>query len=83
MYDMERLKVICEDKLCRLIDVSSAGAMLLLAEQHRCRRLKEACFEFLSTSKTLNVGAATDGFQNLAKTFPFILFDLIAKLEAR
>ncbi|CAL4924973.1 unnamed protein product [Urochloa decumbens] len=81
-YDMERLKVICEEKLCHRIEVSTAGNMLVLAEQHGCRRLKEACFEFLKTPKTLDAVVATDGFQGLAKSFPFLLFELIATLGA-
>uniref|UniRef100_A0A0E0DJM2 BTB domain-containing protein n=1 Tax=Oryza meridionalis TaxID=40149 RepID=A0A0E0DJM2_9ORYZ len=32
-YNLERLKLICEDKLCKLIDVSSAATTLALAEQ--------------------------------------------------
>jgi speckle-type POZ protein len=43
----------------------------------------ETCFEFLGTLKTLDVGVATDGFHHLAKSFPSILFELIAKFEAR
>ncbi|CAN6318446.1 unnamed protein product [Urochloa humidicola] len=82
-YDMGRLKVICEDNLCRRIGISTAGTMLVLAEQHGCRRLKEACFEFLKTLKTLDAVVATDGFHHLAKNFPFVLFDLIATLGAR
>ncbi|XP_034570689.2 LOW QUALITY PROTEIN: BTB/POZ and MATH domain-containing protein 2 [Setaria viridis] len=76
-YGMERLKVICEEKLCCRIDTKVAGTILVLAEQHHCRRLKEACFDFLDT---LDAVVATDGFQNLAKSFPFVLFELIAKL---
>jgi speckle-type POZ protein len=32
---MEWLKLICEDILCRHINVSTATTMLSLAEQHR------------------------------------------------
>ncbi|KAF8722845.1 hypothetical protein HU200_021975 [Digitaria exilis] len=46
-YCMERLKLICEERLCRYIDVSTVATSLALAEQHRCQGLKKACFEFL------------------------------------
>ncbi|RCV43053.1 LOW QUALITY PROTEIN: hypothetical protein SETIT_9G264800v2 [Setaria italica] len=36
-YGMERLKVICEEKLCCRIDTKVAGTILVLAEQHHCR----------------------------------------------
>jgi speckle-type POZ protein len=49
-YNLERLKLICEDRLSRHINVASAATILAIAEQHNCRGLKEACFKFLSTS---------------------------------
>ncbi|KAG2566335.1 hypothetical protein PVAP13_7NG196151 [Panicum virgatum] len=50
--DMEaqRLKLMCEDKLRQHMDASSVASILALAEQHRCPRLKEACFKFLGFS---------------------------------
>lgn len=44
-YNLERLKLICEDKLCKHIDVDSVVTTLLLAEQHQCLGLKKACFK--------------------------------------
>src|SRR4051812_19873348 len=48
-YDLQRLKLLCEEKLCEYIDVSSVATILTLAEQHKCCGLKEVCFEFLKT----------------------------------
>ncbi|KAL6643063.1 hypothetical protein ACP70R_021244 [Stipagrostis hirtigluma subsp. patula] len=82
-YDMQRLKLICEDRLCRDIDVSTVATTLALAEQHRCHRLKEACFEFLKSSETLDAVMENDGFQHLVKSCPSALFELMSKLAAR
>nr|CAB3494686.1 unnamed protein product [Digitaria exilis] len=41
---MERLKLICEDRLCGCIDKASAATILALSDQHHCQGLKEACF---------------------------------------
>ncbi|CAN6288188.1 unnamed protein product [Urochloa humidicola] len=82
-YDMQRLKTICEDGLCRHIDVSTVATTLALAEQHRCQGLKEACSEFLKSPKTLDAVMATDEFQHLVKSCPSALFDLMSKLAAR
>ncbi|PUZ38997.1 hypothetical protein GQ55_9G242400 [Panicum hallii var. hallii] len=79
-YDMQRLKMICEDRLCRHIDVSTVATTLALAEQHRCQGLKEACYEFLKSPKTLDAVMATDGFQHLVKSCPSALFELMSKL---
>ncbi|XP_022684254.1 BTB/POZ and MATH domain-containing protein 1-like [Setaria italica] len=49
-YALQRLKVMCEEKLCEHIDASSVASILALAEQHQCPRLKKACFKFLGFS---------------------------------
>jgi speckle-type POZ protein len=69
-YGMERLKIICEDKLCRQIDVSTLATTLALAEQHRCQGLKDACVEFLKAPGALDGVMATDGFEHLAVSCP-------------
>ena len=62
MY-MERLKLICAEKLCRYINVvsESEAIILALAEQHRCEGLKEVCFSFLAVSATPRAVMAIDG----------------------
>jgi speckle-type POZ protein len=81
-YDMQRLKMICEGKLCRHIDVSTVATTLALAEQHHCQGLKDACFQFLKSPKMLDAVMATDGFQHLVKSCPSTLFELMSKLAA-
>lgn len=77
-YDMERLKLICEDKLCRYIDVGTAAIILALAEQHRCHSLKKACIDFLSAPANLKAVVAGDGFEHLSTSCPSITKDLLA-----
>jgi len=79
-YSMERLKLVCEDRLCRHINVASVAIILALAEQHRCRGLKEECLQFLESPAVLNAVAAAEGFDHLANTCPSVLKDLIFKL---
>ncbi|XP_039780641.1 BTB/POZ and MATH domain-containing protein 2-like [Panicum virgatum] len=64
-YDLQRLKLICEGRLCQHIDVSTVATTLALAEEHCCQGLKQACFAFLKSPKTLEEAMATDGFQDL------------------
>ncbi|KAL6883421.1 hypothetical protein ACP4OV_010835 [Aristida adscensionis] len=82
-YSLERLKLICEDRLCGHIDMASAGTILALAEQHHCPGLKEACFRFLMSPSTLNAVMATDGFDHLARSCPFVLKELMSQIAAR
>jgi speckle-type POZ protein len=82
-YGMERLKLICEDILCRHIDVDTVSTTLALAEQHQCQGLKEACFQFLKKSPgSLNAVMATDGFDHLVNSCPNIIKELMSRLVA-
>ncbi|XP_066162006.1 BTB/POZ and MATH domain-containing protein 1-like, partial [Oryza sativa Japonica Group] len=69
-YDIERLKLICEDKLSGGVDATTAATTLALAEQHGCCRLKEACLRFMASPANLKAAMASDGFEHLAK-LPF------------
>nr|CAD1825977.1 unnamed protein product [Ananas comosus var. bracteatus] len=46
---LERLRLVCEYKLCRNIRVNTVANTLALAEQHRCGRLKAACLNFIAS----------------------------------
>ncbi|CAL4916715.1 unnamed protein product [Urochloa decumbens] len=78
-FNLQRLKVLCEDMLCGCIDTGSVVNTLVLADQHNCQGLKEKCFEFLK-STGLNAVMATDGFNHLASSCPTVLEELMSKL---
>ncbi|KAF8722844.1 hypothetical protein HU200_021974 [Digitaria exilis] len=78
-FNLQRLRLLCEDKLCGCIDTSSVVNTLVLAEQHSSQGLKEKCFEFLK-STGLNAVMATDGFNHLASSCPTILEELMSKV---
>lgn len=77
-YDLQRLKLMCEDMLRSSVDVSLAATTLVLAEQHGCQGLKAACFEFLKAPGNLKAVMATDGFQHLKSSCPSLLEELLA-----
>ncbi|KAL6878422.1 hypothetical protein ACP4OV_012592 [Aristida adscensionis] len=79
-YGMERLKSICEDKLCRSIDVATVVPTLVLAEEHHCDTLKEACFQFLESQEVREAIMATDGFDHLTATRPSLFLELARHL---
>uniref|UniRef100_A0ACD5TEH9 Uncharacterized protein n=1 Tax=Avena sativa TaxID=4498 RepID=A0ACD5TEH9_AVESA len=79
-YDLQRLKLMCEDNLCRFINVNTTTAILALSESHSCDGLKKACYDFLGTPGNLKAVLATDGFDHLAKSCPFVMKELIAML---
>lgn len=77
-YGMERLKLICEEKLCGYIDVGSVATILALAEQHHCEGLKKACFNFLGSPANLKAVITTDGFQHLSRSCPSLMIEIVA-----
>lgn len=78
-YDIERLKLICEEKLCNHIDTKMVASSLALDEQHSCDGPKEACFEFLASPSNLEAMIASDGYQHLKSSCPSALKELIAR----
>uniref|UniRef100_A0A0D9XJX0 BTB domain-containing protein n=1 Tax=Leersia perrieri TaxID=77586 RepID=A0A0D9XJX0_9ORYZ len=67
-YDIKRLRLMCEDKLCRNINKCTVTNMLALVDQRpSCQGLKKACFEFLLRSpKLLQEVMAMEAFNHLA-----------------
>ncbi|BAH94892.1 Os10g0427400 [Oryza sativa Japonica Group] len=53
-YNLERLKLICEEKLCKHISMGTVSNMLVLADQHHCAGLKKTCCNFLGSSANLS-----------------------------
>nr|CAB3490357.1 unnamed protein product [Digitaria exilis] len=79
-YDLERLKLMCEDKLCDYIDTSTVATTLALAEQHGCPGLKKACFDFLESPSHLKEVMADEGFDHLMSSCPSVIKELLAKV---
>ncbi|CAM0902855.1 unnamed protein product [Alopecurus aequalis] len=77
-YDLQRLKLICQNTLCSYMDARMVATTLALAEQHACDELNEACHRFLLASfQNLKAAMATDGFKHLKTIRPNILLELL------
>uniref|UniRef100_A0A0A9CNZ2 BTB domain-containing protein n=1 Tax=Arundo donax TaxID=35708 RepID=A0A0A9CNZ2_ARUDO len=81
-YDFMRLRLICEQKLCTYIGLSTVATILSLAEQHHCRGLKNACLDFLSNPANLQQVVSDDGFDHLTSSCPSVLKEIIARLAS-
>ncbi|XP_051230365.1 BTB/POZ and MATH domain-containing protein 3-like [Lolium perenne] len=80
MYDIARLKLICEKKLCNHIDSDMVATTLTLAEQHGFHDLKDACLRFLASPSNLEAMMASDGFAHLKSSCPSVLKELIVRI---
>ncbi|KAI7747956.1 hypothetical protein M8C21_017581 [Ambrosia artemisiifolia] len=74
-FGLDRLKQLCEAKLCEEVNVDTVATTLSLADQHRCSQLKAICLKFAST----NLGAVmqTEGFKYVEETCPLLLSELL------
>ncbi|CAL4983176.1 unnamed protein product [Urochloa decumbens] len=78
-YNLERLKLICEDKLCTYIDSKTVVNTLLLADQHGCKCLEEECLSFVKSRGNFKSVMASDDFELLIRSYPSLVKDLLAK----
>ncbi|RLM73510.1 BTB/POZ and MATH domain-containing protein 1-like [Panicum miliaceum] len=69
-YAMERLKLICEGILCGSLDVETVATTLCLADQHNCRKLKDACIDYIYSSDRINEVVASQGYLHLKRACP-------------
>jgi speckle-type POZ protein len=76
-YGLDKLRVLCERKLCESMDVETIATTLALAEQHHCADLKEACVEFMAPWNVLQAVMATDGFKHLVESCPLVMKELL------
>jgi speckle-type POZ protein len=81
-YGLDRLRVMCEEKLCWDIDVETVATTLVLAEQHHCAQLKDACLGFIASRNMLGAVMKTDGFQHLITSCPLVMKEILDKVAA-
>ncbi|KAG2563466.1 BTB/POZ and MATH domain-containing protein 2-like [Panicum virgatum] len=79
-YGLPRLKAMCEATLLEHIDTSAVATTLTLAEQHGCHGLKEGCFRFMRAPGNTKAVMASEGFQHLRTSCPFLIEEMLAKL---
>ncbi|CAO2207317.1 unnamed protein product [Urochloa humidicola] len=78
-YALDRLMLMCAQKLWNIITVETFASTLACAETHNCPELKSKCVDFFAMEKNFKKIVFTDGFMWLVQKFP----DLAAKLKER
>ncbi|XP_031116092.1 BTB/POZ and MATH domain-containing protein 3-like isoform X2 [Ipomoea triloba] len=74
-FGLDRLKQLCEAKLCEEVNVDTVATTLSLADQHRCLQLKTICLKFAATN--LGVVMQSEGFKHLEESCPSLLSELL------
>ncbi|KAK1299531.1 BTB/POZ and MATH domain-containing protein 3 [Acorus calamus] len=76
-YGLDRLKILCEAKLCEELTADTAATTLALAEQHNCAQLKAACLRYVATPGHLGAVMKSEGYHHLEETCPALLSDML------
>ncbi|CAL4916803.1 unnamed protein product [Urochloa decumbens] len=76
-YGVERLKLMCEARLCERVSAGTAATILALADQHQCHVLRKACLDILGSAANLKAFVSGEGFDDLYRSSPSIIKDLI------
>lgn len=76
-YCLDRLRLICEAKLCEDVAINTVATTLALAEQHHCFQLKSVCLKFVAMPENLRAVMQTDGFEYLKESCPSVLTELL------
>ncbi|CAD6267516.1 unnamed protein product [Miscanthus lutarioriparius] len=74
-YELGRLKLMCEEMLCKRIDVNTVASTLVVAEQHGCRALKDACLAFMAVPANLKAVMDTEGYEKIKANCPAVLLE--------
>lgn len=77
-YDLERLKIMCEEALCTNLSVENAATVLILADLHNAEQLKAQTIDFINThaSEVMDSGSWT----NLIQTHPYLVAETFRAL---
>uniref|UniRef100_A0A0A9EWD1 BTB domain-containing protein n=1 Tax=Arundo donax TaxID=35708 RepID=A0A0A9EWD1_ARUDO len=78
-YGVNRLKLMCEDVLCRSLSVGSVATTLAFADEHDLCILKDTCIEFITSSNKIDDVVASKGYAHLKRTCPLVLVEVLER----
>lgn len=74
-YALDRLRLMCESKLCEEVSIDTVATTLALAEQHHAAQLKSVCLKFAAGNLKGVMG--TEGFEYLRESCPSLQAELL------
>ncbi|XP_009606600.1 BTB/POZ and MATH domain-containing protein 4 [Nicotiana tomentosiformis] len=75
LYDLTRLRRVCESHLCKDISVNSVSRTLALADRYHATELKAVCLRF--AAENLAAVMQSDGFEYLKENCPSLQSELL------
>uniref|UniRef100_A0ACD5ZX43 Uncharacterized protein n=1 Tax=Avena sativa TaxID=4498 RepID=A0ACD5ZX43_AVESA len=80
-YALDRLKLMCSQKLWDNVTVDTVATILACAETYNCTKLKDECLNFFAVESNFKKAVFTDGFAMLVQKFPAITAKLRERIE--
>ncbi|KAL5229710.1 hypothetical protein ABZP36_028486 [Zizania latifolia] len=80
-YALDRLKLMCAQKLVDSMTAEAVADILACAETHSCPELKKICIDFFAVENNFRKAVFTDGFAVLVQKFPLIAAELKKRVE--
>ncbi|KAL2614040.1 hypothetical protein R1flu_025732 [Riccia fluitans] len=74
-YGLDRLRLLCESKLCEEVSTDTVATTLALAEQHHASQLKAVCLKYAAAN--LAAVMQSDGFEYLKDSCPSLQSELL------
>lgn len=74
-YGLDRLRSLCESRLCEEVGVQTVATTLALAEQHHSMHLKAVCLKFAAAN--LAAVMMSDGYEHLRESCPSLQSELL------
>ncbi|KAK1619418.1 hypothetical protein QYE76_024935 [Lolium multiflorum] len=80
-YDLEKLRLMCEEVLYESMDVASVLPTLLVAHgRYNCRQLEASCIEYLASEAAVR---ATDEYKQLEESCKSLVVEAMNKVGTR
>ena len=76
-FGVERLKLICEQKMLSAITVQNAAAIFYAADQHNAMGLREKCLNFILAN--FEAISKTDSFKEMARMNVELVLHILEK----
>ncbi|XP_011873523.1 PREDICTED: speckle-type POZ protein A-like isoform X2 [Vollenhovia emeryi] len=71
-YQLNTLKVLCQEALCKSLTIENAAEILILAELHSADQLKAKAIDFINTYTDV---MDTAGFKSMKKSYPHLIIE--------
>ncbi|RLN04671.1 BTB/POZ and MATH domain-containing protein 1-like [Panicum miliaceum] len=70
-YALERLKLLCAQKLWEAVSADTVASTLAFAETYSCPELKSMCIGFFATGENFQESRVDEGFRSVGAAVPF------------